>query len=64
MKRILLFLFVLISASSFVFAEDKEIPPPPIIKKGDGSNQGFRAPAILPVEIVYNTETAALRISS
>ena len=47
-----------------VKAEDVFVPPPKKkeIPKDPGTQ--YRAPAILPVEIVYNTETAVLRITS
>lgn len=66
MKRlVLLFLSTLIVLSIQCKAEDEELPPPKIvIRPSTGSGQGYRAPAVLPVEIVYNTETAVLRISS
>lgn len=64
-KFILTVLMILFACPLPIQAEDEIVPPPPIIKKkSNGDDKGNRAPAILPVEIVYNTETAVLRISS
>ena len=60
MKRFIFILWSLFASLTIsAVADDVIITSPPKIKKGDGSNQGHRAPAILPVEIGYNTETSA-----
>lgn len=64
-KFILTVLMILFACPLPIQAEDEIVPPPPIIKKkSNGDNKGNRAPAILPVEIVYNTETSVIRITS
>ena len=62
--RILIIMLLAATVSVNLGAEEKPVPKPIKKETPPGTNQGNRAPAILPVEIVYNTETSVIRITS